>query len=164
MLRRLLPAGILLTLLLGYAVRDGQIHYRWESGFSLALVGLGVGACLIAGIMLTAVDLERQDLSRRESESLFMLAAKAAPVMIWMSGTDKLCTYVNKPWLDFTGRSMESELGSGWSEGIHPEAIERCLDTFTQSFDRREEFRMEYRLRRYDGDYRWFLRPWSAEV
>ena len=157
MLRRLLPAGTLLTLLLGYAVRDAQIHYRWESGFSLALVGLGVGACLIGGIVLTAVDLERQDLSRRESVSLSMMAAKAAPVMIWMSGTDKLCTYVNKPWLDFTGRSMDSELGSGWAEGIHPEDLQRCFDTFTQSFDRREEFRMEYRLRRYDGEYRWVL-------
>jgi PAS domain S-box-containing protein len=157
MLRRLLPTGILLTLLLGYAVRDAQIHYRWESGFSLALVGLGVGACLITGIVLTAVALERQDLSRRESESLLMLAAKAAPVMIWMSSTDKLCTYVNEPWLDFTGRSMESELGTGWADDVHPEDLQRSLDIFTQSFDLLEEFRMEHRLRRYDGEYRWVL-------
>jgi PAS domain S-box-containing protein len=157
MLRRLLPVAILLTLLLGYAVRGAQLHYRWETGFSLAVVGLGVGVCLIAGIMLTAVDLERQDLSRQESESRFLLAAKAAPVMIWMSGTDEVRTYFSDRWLEFTGRSLEAEMGNGWIEGIHREDLRRCLDTFAQCFDRREQFRVEYRVRRYDGQYRWLL-------
>ncbi len=157
MLRRLLPAGTLLTLLLGYAVRDAQIHYRWENGFALAVVGLGVGACLIAGIMLTAVDLERQDLSRRESESRFVLAARAAPVMIWMSGTDKQRTYFSDRWLEFTGRSPGAEMGKSWAEGVHPEDSQRCLETYAQCFDRREQFRMEYRVRRHDGEFRWVL-------
>ncbi len=157
MLRRLLPAAIVLTLVLGYAVRGAQIHYRWESGFSLAVAGLGVGACLIAGIMLTAVDLERQDLSRQESESRFLLAAKAAPVMIWMSGTDELRSYFSDRWLEFTGRSLEAEMGNGWAEGIHREDLRRYLDTCAQCFDRREQFRVEYRVRRYDGQYRWLL-------
>ncbi len=157
MLRRLLPAGTLLTLLLGYVVRDAQIHYHWESGFSLALVGLGVGACLISGIVLTAVDLERQDLSRRESESRFMLAAKTAPVMIWMSDTDKLCNYCSEPWLEFTGRSLEAEMGNGWTDGIHPDDIKECLATYVDSFDRRVPFQMQYRFRRHDGEYRWIF-------
>ena len=155
MLRRLLPAGTLLTSLLGYVVRDAQIHYHWESGFSLALVGLGVVACLISGIVLTAVDLERQDLSRRESESRFMLVAKTAPVMIWMSGIDKLCTYFSEPWLEFTGRSLEAEMGNGWTDGIHPDDIKECLATYVDSFDRRVPFQMQYRFRRHDGEYRW---------
>ncbi len=154
-MRRLLPAGILLTLVLGYAVRDAQIHYRWESGFSLALVGLGVSACLIAGIVLTGVDLERQDLSRRESEARFMLAAKTAPVMIWMSGTDKLRTYFSELWLEFTGRSLEAEMENGWTEGVHPDDLKQCVATYVDSFDRRVPFQMEYRLRRHDAEYRW---------
>jgi PAS domain S-box-containing protein len=93
----------------------------------------------------------------RESEERFRLMADTAPVMIWMSGPDKLCTYFNKHWLDFTGRPLQRELGEGWSEGVHHDDLERCLNTYVRAFDARETFRMEYRLRRFDGEYRWVL-------
>lgn len=93
----------------------------------------------------------------RESEERFRLMADAAPVMIWMSGIDKLCTWFNKPWLDFTGRAMEQEVGNGWAENIHAEDWERCLRTYSEAFDARKPFAMEYRLRRHDGEYRWLL-------
>ena len=93
----------------------------------------------------------------RESELRFRLMADTAPALIWMSNTEKLCTYFNKPWLDFTGRSIDLERGNGWATGVYPEDLPRCLKTYTESFDRRVDFRMEYRLRRHDGEYRWLF-------
>lgn len=92
-----------------------------------------------------------------ESEKRFRLVANAAPVMIWMSGPDKLCTYFNQPWLEFTGRSLQAEMGNGWAENVHPEDLSSCLETYGKAFDRREPFEMEYRLRRHDTEYRWVV-------
>jgi PAS domain S-box-containing protein len=68
-------------------------------------------------------DLKRAEATLRESEERFRLVANTAPVMIWMSGVDKLCTYFNRPWLEFTGRSLDAEMGNGWAEGVHPEDL-----------------------------------------
>ena len=90
-------------------------------------------------------------------ERFFKELADYAPVMIWRSGTDKLCDWFNKPWLDFVGRSMEQEQGNGWAEGVHKDDFDRCLKIYVTSFDARERFSMIYRLRRHDGTYRQIL-------
>ena len=92
-----------------------------------------------------------------ESEERFRVMADHAPTLIWMSGVDKLHTFFNRGWLNFTGRPLEEELGSGWISGVHPEDRERCQQAYTAAFDAREDFQMEYRLRRYDGEYRWIV-------
>ena len=103
----------------------------------------------------------------RESEERFRLVANTAPVMIWMSGPDRLCIYFNQPWLAFTGRSIHAELGNGWTEGVYPEDLDRCVEMYKDAFDLREPFKMEFRLRRHDGEYRWILNlgvpRWDAD-
>lgn len=93
----------------------------------------------------------------KESEARFRMLADTAPILIWMSDSEKQCTYVNKIWLDFTGRPLQQELGLGWTEGIHPDDLEPCLATYADSFDNRKVFEMEFRLRRKDDAYRWIL-------
>jgi PAS domain S-box-containing protein len=113
----------------------------------------------ITFMVLAAVAEEHEQAAHivRESEERFRLVANTAPVMIWMAGTDRLCTYLNQPWLEFTGRPLEAQLGNGWAEGIHKEDLKHSLEIYSQAFDQRQSFAMEYRVRRHDGEYRWIV-------
>jgi len=87
----------------------------------------------------------------------FQNMADSVPAMIWISGADSLATYFNRGWLDFTGRTLEQELGNGWGEGVHSDDRQRSLDTYLSSFHSRQPYKIEYRLRRADGKFRWIL-------
>ena len=93
----------------------------------------------------------------KESEARFRNMADTAPVMLWKSDADGLCDYFNKPWLDFTGRTLEQEMGHGWAQGIHPDDYPNCLNSYFSAYKERHECRIEYRLRRADGQYRWLI-------
>lgn len=99
-----------------------------------------------------------------EGEQLRLLADNA-PAMIWRAGRSRGCDLFNRPWLEFTGRSLEQELGHGWMEGVHPEDREARVRTYEAAFEARRPFTMDFRLRRHDGAWRWVLdsgRPYEV--
>ena len=111
----------------------------------------------IVGMVADITDHKLTEQALRESEERFRLVANSAPVMIWMSGVDMVCNYLNKAWLDFRGRSFEEEVGDGWMKGVYPGDLERLLDIEGRAAERREFYQVEYRVQRRDGEYRWIL-------
>lgn len=137
--------GIWLGILTFGAVR---YHRTWPYSLVKRFQCLG-------DIFTNALARKRADQALRDSEARFRTVADSAPVLIWMSGTDRLCNFFNKPWLDFTGRTLEQEMGNGWAQGVYKEDLAACLKTYVESFEARRSFTMQYRLRRHDGEYRW---------
>ncbi len=133
--------------------RDGQEHQIADSAAPIRNADDE-----IVGVVLVFSDVSEKyalEKSLHESELQYRTLANTGQALIWTAGTDKLCNYFNQVWLDFTGRTMEQELGNGWVEGVHPDDLERCSTIYTTSFDLREKFSMDYRLRNHHGEYVW---------
>ena len=109
-----------------------------------------------AALTRRLAELEAQvDQLQRNSTDQFRRLSDDAPVMIWTTGQDAQCDYVNRAWLEFRGRAQQDELGRGWTDGLHPDDRNLCLETFFRSFTARQPFRMQCRVQRSDGVYAW---------
>jgi two-component system sensor kinase FixL len=159
------PAGVNASLLVvAFLSISGAVHGRGPFTTGVAsdnvlslqmfLVALSVPLMFLAALIQEG---HQKANILKESEARFRVMTDAAPMMVWMSDTDKRCSYFNAPWLEFTGRTREQELGNGWAEGVHADDLERCLKTYDTAFDAREPFQLEYRLRRRDGEFRWII-------
>ena len=142
----------------------GQFHFRRRHKASQVLRLLSESSANIrtanGTVRVTMQDISEEvriEAERQESERRFRLMADSAPVLIWLAEANKLFTYVNRPWLEFRGRPVEKEAGSGWLDGVHPEDLDRFHQIYDHAFEARREFRQEFRLLRHDGQYRWML-------
>ena len=129
-----------------------------EFPVELAITPIGFGEDLVFSAFVRDItDRVQAEAALRESELRFRTTANGAPVLIWMSGPDKRCTWFNQRWLDFVGRAIEQELGDGWCDNLHPADFDRVLDTYHAAFDARRPYELEFRLQRDDGAWRWLL-------
>jgi PAS domain S-box-containing protein len=108
-------------------------------------------------LKLAEAEAELDHLKQKQisGEQRFRELLDASPVMVRMSGTDAMCIFVNRAWLEFRGRRLEEELGNGWTEGLHPDDRDLCLETYLKAFSARTAYRVQYRVQRAGGEYGW---------
>lgn len=165
LMRNFFPAPLIIIIIAGW-VDTFLFHFYFEPIIVSAIVTiaslLALSYLIIRFSNKIGSDIDNIFAYRRkveeklqESELHFRTLADSGQALIWTSGIDKKCNYFNKPWLEFTGRTIEQELGDGWTEGVHPVDLDFYFKTYDAAFNIRESFSMDYRLRYRDGTYRW---------
>ena len=151
------PIGVVRGVQRSNAPVETEVRLQEGQWRLMRVVPYAIGVNVFSGIVMSFVDIssvKRAEEELRHSQHLFSAVADLAPDMVWISGLDKKCTWFNRTWLEFTGRTPDQEHGDGWLEGVHPDDVEDCVRAYVAAFDRREPFTLVYRLRRHDGEYR----------
>jgi PAS domain S-box-containing protein len=134
--------------------RQPTIWENYSRYIITVVVLIALQTLFISALLVQRRQRQAAEAARRESEAHFRIMADTAPVMVWRAGVDKKCDFVNQPWLSFTGRTLEQELGDGWIDCMHPDDRAASFEIYDKAINAREPFRIEYRARRFDGEYR----------
>jgi PAS domain S-box-containing protein len=94
---------------------------------------------------------------RKRAEERTRLIIDTVPAQLWTESPDGVVDFVNRRWIDYTGMTLEQAVGSGWNRMVHPDDIERVLSKWRILVSEGKPREIESRLRRFDGEYRWFL-------
>ncbi len=139
-----------------YRLRCKDGNYKWIFARGMTVSRNADGQPLrMVGTHTDVTERKKMEGLLRESEERFRKIANSAPLLIWIAGSDSLCSWFSQGWLDFTGNSLDHELGNGWTKSVHPDDLARCLDTYLNHFNQRQPFHMEYRIKHHSGEYRW---------
>jgi PAS domain S-box-containing protein len=134
--------------------RQPTIWENYSRYIITVVVLIALQTLFISALLVQRRQRQAAEAALRESEAHFRIMADTAPVMVWRAGVDKKCDFVNQPWLSFTGRTLEQELGDGWIDCMHPDDRAASFEIYDKAINAREPFRIEYRARRFDGEYR----------
>lgn len=134
--------------------RQPTIWENYSRYIITVVVLIALQTLFISALLVQRRQRQAAEAALRESEANFRIMADTAPVMVWRAGVDKKCDFVNQPWLSFTGRTLEQELGDGWIDCMHPDDRAASFEIYDKAINAREPFRIEYRARRFDGEYR----------
>ncbi|MCX7746670.1 MAG: PAS domain S-box protein [Clostridia bacterium] len=133
----------------------GQLKSFW---FRISLVPIVIDAKEHLMIVIDDItDAKKAVEALSKSRNFYLTLFEGSPSLIRRAGADGRFDYFNRSWLDYTGKSIEHEMEDGWLEGVYPEDVEELKRVYEEAFRLRQSFDTEYRLLRYDGEYRWIL-------
>ncbi len=147
-----------------YRVRRPDRSYSWTVMRAAPVFNDDGSVREWVGTNTDITDRKQVEETLRESEGRFHDMADNAPAMMWVTDAEDNCVYVNVRWYEFTGQTPAAGLGFGWLDALHPDDRDYAHDTFVTASERREAFRLDYRLRRYDGEYRWVIAAGARRV